>query len=105
MAKKYFGRENPVGKPLKMKLNNLEYHMQVTAIFEDIPNNTSVKADFIVNTDVAFDDLEKNIITGGNKVDRKSMKDAWTSVFFTNYLLLKESVPTSISGKTIKTGK
>lgn len=105
MAKKYFGRENPVGKPLKMKLNNLEYHMQVTAIFEDIPNNTSVKADFIVNTDVAFDDLEKNIITGGNKVDRKSMKDAWTSVFFTNYLLLKESVPTPLfQEKLLKLG-
>ena len=91
MAKKYFGRENPIGKPLKMKLNNLDYHMQVAAVFEDIPNNTSVKANFIVNTDIAFDDLEKNIITGGNQVDRKSMKDAWTSVFFTNYLLLNES--------------
>ncbi len=92
MTKKYFGTENPIGKPLKMKLNNLVYHMQVAAIFEDIPNNTSVKTDFIVNTDIAFDDLEKNIITGGNKVDRKSMKDAWTSVFFTNYLLLQEPV-------------
>jgi putative ABC transport system permease protein len=92
MAKKYFGRENPIGKPLKMKLNNLVYNMQVAAIFEDIPNNTSIKADLMVNMDIAFDDLEKNLITGGNQMDRKSMKDAWTNVFFTNYLLLNESV-------------
>jgi putative ABC transport system permease protein len=91
MAKKYFGRENPVGQDLKMKMNNQEYHMQVAAIFEDIPNNASVNPKFIVNTDMAFEDLEKNIITGGDKVDRKSMKEAWTSVFFSNYLLLNES--------------
>jgi putative ABC transport system permease protein len=65
--------------------------MQVAAIFEDIPNNASVNPKFIVNTDMAFEDLEKNIITGGDKVDRKSMKEAWTSVFFSNYLLLNES--------------
>ena len=92
MATKYFGRENPIGKPLKMKLDNQEYQMQIAAVFEDIPNNTSVKANFIVNTDIAFDHLEKNIISGGDsEVDRKSMKDAWTSVFFTNYLLINES--------------
>jgi len=92
MAQKYFGRENPIGKSLKMKLNNMVYHMQVAAIFEDIPNNASVKSNFMVNTDVVFDDLEENIITGGNPEGKKNMKDAWTSIFFTNYLLLKESV-------------
>jgi len=106
MAKKYFGRENPIGKSLKMKLNNLMYDMQVAAIFKDIPNNTSVRSDFIVNTDVAFDDLEKNIITSEDEVDLKSMNEAWASVFFTNYFLLESSVSIPLfQEKLLKLGK
>lgn len=46
MAEKYFGKSSAVGKTLK--LNNAS-DMIVSAVFEDIPQNSSVRFDWIVN--------------------------------------------------------
>lgn len=46
MAFKYFGKENPLGK--RLILNN-EHDYQVTGIFQNVPDNTHLKFDFLAS--------------------------------------------------------
>ena len=45
-ARKYFGNENPVGKLL---LHNGNRTVEVTGVFEDVPENSHLKFDFLYN--------------------------------------------------------
>eukprot|EP01029_Cantina_marsupialis_P010414 TRINITY_DN2376_c0_g1_i1.p1 TRINITY_DN2376_c0_g1~~TRINITY_DN2376_c0_g1_i1.p1 ORF type:complete len:796 (+),score=18.75 TRINITY_DN2376_c0_g1_i1:2546-4933(+) len=92
LAHKYFGKENAIGKNLKVKIGGNEYDLQVAAIFENIPPNTSVKANCIVNIDMAFNHLQGALISNGKIPNKKQMKEAWDGIFFTNYLLLGKEV-------------
>lgn len=44
-AKKYFGKESPLGKTLKM---NGRMPMKVTGVFKDIPENSHIKFDMLI---------------------------------------------------------
>jgi putative ABC transport system permease protein len=104
-VKKYFGKENPIGKNLKMSLNGVEYDMQIAAVFENIPNNTSIRADLIVNPEIGFKALGKSLISFGGE-NKKEFKNAWDGVFFTNYILIKKSVSReNVESKIKKIGK
>ena len=46
IAEKYFGDENPLGKSLMLRN---EYAFTVTAVLEDIPVNSSIQFDFLIN--------------------------------------------------------
>lgn len=91
ISQKYFGNENSIGKNIKMKFFDVEQSMQVAAVFENIPKNNSIRPDIIVNTEIAFEELEKSIITSGHKVDKEGLKKAWLMSCFTNYFLVKET--------------
>ncbi|CAG5003448.1 hypothetical protein DYBT9275_03155 [Dyadobacter sp. CECT 9275] len=69
-AKKYFGTTNPVGKILKM---NGRMPMKVTAVFDDIPENSHIKFDMLIS----FATVGPN---WGN--------DNWTWPEFYNYVVL-----------------
>jgi len=45
-AKKYFGKQNPVGQVLKM---NGRMPMKVTAVFQDVPENSHIKFDMLIS--------------------------------------------------------
>ena len=45
-AKKYFGTKNPVGQVLKM---NGRMPMKITAVFEDVPENSHIKFDMLIS--------------------------------------------------------
>lgn len=49
LAGKYFPNEDPIGKTLRM--NNREEYL-VTAVVKDVPRNSSVRFDFLLNWDV-----------------------------------------------------
>ena len=49
-ATKYFGNDNPIGKSLM--LNN-DFDVIVTGIIEDIPENSSIRFDFLVSMETA----------------------------------------------------
>jgi len=44
MAKKYFGNEEPIGETLQIKISGTFENYTVTAIVENIPQNSSIKA-------------------------------------------------------------
>jgi putative ABC transport system permease protein len=56
MAKKYFGREDPIGKTLRVgKENIVDY--KVTGVLENIPSNSQLKFNFLTS----FQHLQHNI--------------------------------------------
>ena len=46
LAKTYFGKENPIGKTIKF---NEHIVFTISAVFQDLPQNTSVKFNFLVS--------------------------------------------------------
>ncbi|HTH57108.1 MAG TPA: FtsX-like permease family protein [Cyclobacteriaceae bacterium] len=48
IAKKYFGKEDPIGKKLNLAEGNIPGEYIVTAVIEDVPANTHFKFDFIL---------------------------------------------------------
>ena len=50
-ARKYFGNENPIGKRLRLKDDDFnDENCLVTAVFEDVPENTHLKYDVLIST-------------------------------------------------------
>jgi putative ABC transport system permease protein len=47
-ARKYFGREDPVGKSLTVTLNN-PFEVEVTGVIADVPSNTHFHFDFLLS--------------------------------------------------------
>ena len=57
MAEKYFGSENPINKVIKVE-NLLDF--KVTAVIQDIPENSHLKFDFIMSTSIMGKDALKS---------------------------------------------
>jgi len=47
LAEKYYGKENPVGKAIRIR-GDKEEEFTITGVFEDVPSYSSVKFDFII---------------------------------------------------------
>jgi putative ABC transport system permease protein len=45
MARKYFGRENPIGKVITM---NGRFNLEVSAVLKNIPHNSSLQVNFLI---------------------------------------------------------
>lgn len=72
-AKKYFGSENPIGKILKIDADDFE----VTAVFEEYPENTHLKFDLLVSF---------------KTIENADMASAWGWTNFYTYLKLAPNV-------------
>jgi putative ABC transport system permease protein len=51
MARKYFGDEDAIGKLFRV---NNEFDCKVTAVFADVPENSSIKFEYLINFDRTF---------------------------------------------------
>jgi putative ABC transport system permease protein len=76
LAKKYFGKEDPIGKTLKA---DGRHDYQVTGVFEDLPDNTHMKTDALMS----FDTLPK-------LWQDPAMLESWAWDGFLTYVLLGE---------------
>lgn len=78
IAKKYFDKDNPIGKTL---LFEGKYNLKVTAVIDDLPNNFDFKYDFFVslNTMVAMN-------------PEKDYSQRWGSNNFRTVFLLKQNI-------------
>jgi putative ABC transport system permease protein len=95
-AEKYFGNENPVGKLLTLRYTGKEYIQEVAAVYEDFPQNSTIKASLIAGNDFGLEHLYQSIVSTGAKPSVQELKESWNGTFFINYLLLKKG--TSVSG-------
>ncbi|MBN1272739.1 MAG: ABC transporter permease [Candidatus Aminicenantes bacterium] len=82
MAKKYFGSENPVGKMLRID----EEDFEVTAVYENCPENTHLKCDLLASF---------------KTIENMDMASAWGWTTFYTYLKLAPNVDVEAFGKQI----
>ncbi|MFO7981622.1 MAG: ABC transporter permease [Candidatus Aminicenantes bacterium] len=71
LAKKYFGRENPLGKTITL---NEEFDFQVVGVMKDIPHNSTIR--FNTWVPLAF----------GNKLWRPDYTKTWYNLAFRTYV-------------------
>jgi putative ABC transport system permease protein len=84
LAEKVFDTENPVGKEIIAKVNDEEHLFVVTGIYENIPKNSSLKAQCFINNKWAIETVNK-YHEGGN-----SDKDWGIDLSITWVLLSKD---------------
>lgn len=85
MADKYFGEEEPVGKTLQVLNNGREIPINVIGIMKDIPQNSHLQFDFILNF---------------NLVEILGYPLTWFSPNYLTYLLLQENADADkVTGK------
>lgn len=93
LAHKYFPDTNPIGGLMHIKAGNLEEDFEVAAIFEDLPDNTTIKASIISSIDFGLRQLQNTMISTGKKPDLEEIKTSWQNgMFVTNYLQIKKGV-------------
>jgi putative ABC transport system permease protein len=78
VAKKYFGHEYPIGKELMLAGGRLKGTYTVTAVMEDVPQNSHLTFNVLVP-------MHNMLLTG-----QYSRDDGWGSNNFTTYIELKE---------------
>ncbi len=92
-ARKYFGTtHNIIGQSIYIETGNNKTEMSIVAVYNDIPTNSSFYAPIITNISTGIIHLLSNIISNGVPPDVKMIKENWTGVFYTNFLLLKKDI-------------
>ncbi len=92
LAQKIYGDENPVGKDFMTSMYNTDKVFTVTGVYKDLPKNSSIQAECLVNERWAINELNYTFHTGNSRtnwyrdfwttwilVDSKSKKDAIVS--------------------------
>jgi putative ABC transport system permease protein len=74
LARKIFGKENPIGKTVKLNLNT---DLNVTAVLADPPKNSHIQFDLL-----------HSLVPGQNEDGLKQALDTWQGIFTFTYLLL-----------------
>jgi len=83
MASKYFGKEDPIGKPLYFQ-GETDIPLYVTAVMADFPPNSHFRFDFIANIKTAAEDF-----WAGGRVGQEFF-DQWINLFVPAYIVLEE---------------
>ncbi|MEE4115859.1 MAG: FtsX-like permease family protein [Marinilabiliaceae bacterium] len=93
LARKYFGKEYPIGKTLVLENNGDEFLLRISAVIDDVPQNTSFRPEILVSSELGLDQLDKVIYTSSSEpLGREYYRTSWYMyLFFDNYLLLPEN--------------
>ncbi|HPT20882.1 MAG TPA: ABC transporter permease [Bacteroidales bacterium] len=108
IAGKYFDTNNVIGKILKIRTGSGESSMSVMAVYDDISENSTIKASVITNSEYGLKHLAKTLITTSDlRLNEVDFKQSWSyGQFFTNYVLLKQGTSVaSFKDKLEKIGK
>jgi len=104
LSQKYFGNNDPVGKMLILRCIGIEYPMEIIAVFEDFPQNSTIRASIIGSINFGSHHLVANLVsTSDKKPDEQTIKESWENgYFFTNYILLKKGTNIEVFEKKMK---
>ena len=93
LAKKLFPGQNPIGKEIEGLANNEEHNFIVKGVFENIPVNSTLRAQCFVNSKWTIDPLNKAF--GITNIDK-----SWTHDFWNTWVLLtKDCKPKSLENQ------
>ena len=95
MAEKYFGEADPLDRTLSIRLGDVFEDYQVTAVFRDIPSNSTLRADF-------FLPIMKETLGKDREYINDPNTDLWyVSAFHTYVLLQKETLVSNLTEKML----
>lgn len=80
MAEKYFGDQNPIGKPLYFR-GETDIQLYVSAVMKDFPANSHIQFDFVADIRVAAEDFWQ----GGTAT--QEMLQEWINLFVPAYIM------------------
>ena len=91
LAAKYFEDNNPTGRTIEIRTpDGSEYVMEVVGVFNDLPNNVTIKASAVANTNIGFEVILNNMISVGASPTLADINESWAIYQLSvNYLLLK----------------
>ncbi len=95
LAEKLFQGEKPICKEIIGMVNNQEYSFIITGVFENIPVNSTLRADCFVHNKWSLDRINK--IFGTTDADKSWRRDFWRT-----WILLSEGNDTSSLGKQFR---
>ena len=78
IAKKYFGRKNPIGETLPISIIGEEI-FEITGVAENAPSNSSLQFDFLLPINVAF------------KNDVEQLNTDWGQFYVTSFMRLRDN--------------
>ena len=81
LAQKLFPDENPVGEEIMGMVNSEEHSFIITGVFEDIPVNSTLRAQCFINSKWSLDPINKSF--GITNAD-----ESWTHDFWFTWILL-----------------
>ena len=84
LADQFFPGEDPVGKELEVLINNLEQVFTVSGVFQDLPRNSTFKADCMVNGQWELDYMNESSQVADMNVN-------WSYDFWRTWILLSEN--------------
>lgn len=96
MAEKYFMGLNPVGKFLEIRTMGKIRQFRISAVMENLPDNSTFQADFIASTDLYLDLMRRY------HSDVEETKQSWTIDQFNMLVLLKKGIPKSVTDTNLK---
>jgi ABC-type antimicrobial peptide transport system permease subunit len=88
LAASIFGKENPLGKPVQLKLEEEWQTFAVTGVAADFPDNSSIQYSVLVRFE--------------NHPDYQHAKDRWDNTFHVVSLQLKENVSAAVFEKKLR---
>ncbi len=83
LAERFFPGQNPVGKDITAITNNTEHIFVVSGVFENIPENSSLKANCFINSKWTVDQINKTFEVTNSDVD-------WKQDFWNTWVLLSK---------------
>lgn len=83
IAKKYFGKENPIGKNVEVQLGNDKVLFAVAGVVQPAPESSSIKFNALIP------------FSNSKSIFSKNAHRSWFNVFGETYVLLKENVNAS----------
>jgi putative ABC transport system permease protein len=78
-ANKYFGRENPVGNLISLRIDNANYDFTVEGVFKDFPEQSHFHANFLLSMDFFAEHRNESSLTN------------WGNWSVLTYILMKKS--------------
>lgn len=82
LAEKLFSETDIVGNEIAVFINNEKHIFIVTSVFENIVDNSTFRADCLINSFWGLDDINKTF-------EINNVEKSWTHEFWTTWVLLK----------------
>jgi putative ABC transport system permease protein len=96
IARKYFNNEPAVGKSLLLSIKGEDQIVTVSAVYADLPSNSSINLKILGNIDFGRKNLLKMLITYGNDEKPGEWKDQWEHNFFSTLVKLNEGTDANL---------